>query len=264
MIQDSLSIFVGVLRKKSLDYTCFQFFQQDDFVVYIGTMLELIGYLIPYLEVRCCNKLFPAENAEVYLAFCEIDSTVLEVFLKFLDVRVFENFFRYHEKAFTGLVVSVVDRGDSNTVLDENKVYNLKQGISVASRYLLREAQIKEEGFSEKIQAIRQNNQSILEDHIINTVKALLNLNYSERIKDMFIEQVLLLLMLSLNRQEIFISMRLTLINYLPQHANAVDTNFMELGLISLERPNMLNWRKKFGEIIEWVTNAKATPITPF
>lgn len=266
ILQESLSSFVGVLRKKSLDYTCFQFFQQPEYVMYVGTMFELVGYIIPFLEVALYSpKLFPAENLEVYFIFCEIDSSILEILLKYLDSKVFENFFQYHEKAFLGMIASVVDRSDTNTVLDENKIYNLKSSITLLCKYLLRESQIKEEGLFEKIQVIRTTNQGTLKEQINNILKALLNLNYSERIKDMFIEQILSLLMISSKREEIMIEMRHTMVNHIPQFAAAVDGMFVEIGLISLERPNLLGWRKKFGELIEWITTSKASPTTtPF
>lgn len=51
IILDCLITFVGVLRKKSLDYACFQYFNQPDYAIFIGTMMELIGLILPYLEV---------------------------------------------------------------------------------------------------------------------------------------------------------------------------------------------------------------------
>lgn len=56
ILLDCLSIFVGVLRKKSLDYTCFQYFNQPDYAIFLGTMMELIGILLPYLEVASLNN----------------------------------------------------------------------------------------------------------------------------------------------------------------------------------------------------------------
>lgn len=200
----------------------------------------------------------------MYLAFCEIDSSVLEVLLKYLDTKVFEHFFMYHGMAFAGLVASLMDRGEAKTMIDENKVYNLKQGVAVACKYLLREAQIKEEGVLDKITNIRQTNAPVFEEHIQTTLKGLLYLNYSERIKDMLVEQILMLIMLSPNRQELLILIRHTVMNHVPQYASTVDGMFVEISNISIERPNIITWRKKFGDLIEWITTAKSTPTTPF
>ena len=198
------------------------------------------------------------------MAFCEIDGSVLEILLKYIDITVYDTFFRYHQMTFSSFVTANLERNDTNTVNDENRVYNLKQQIAVTCKYLLREAQIKEEGLAEKIQVIRMNNHTTFEEHVKDTLRALLNLNYSERIKDMFIEQILMLVMLSVKREDAMMMIRNTLIIHLPQYTPTIDGMFREVACLSLDRPSMLHWRKKFGDLIEWITSTKSTPTSSF
>lgn len=48
-----IGVLVGVLKKKTMDYSCFQYFDRSEYTIYLGTMIELIGILLPYMDVAC-------------------------------------------------------------------------------------------------------------------------------------------------------------------------------------------------------------------
>lgn len=61
--QDSLEIFLEILRKKSVDFCTFQFFGSMVFVNYLGVCFDLIKIILPFLDVRLFFSLVPSRRS---------------------------------------------------------------------------------------------------------------------------------------------------------------------------------------------------------
>lgn len=182
-----------------------------------------------------------------------MDPSVFEIMLHQLDSSIFNIVFTYQSMSFGLLIETVIERGDTKTINDENKLYNLKQSLVVTCRFLLKEARIKEEGIEEKVLQIRNSNIANLDDLLVFTVKALLGLNYSERIKDMMVEQLFVLFMFHTNQDELFAKMRRALSEGNVEVPSMLDTLLSELAQIPINKDYLIQWRKKYSEIIDWI-----------
>ena len=195
-ITDTLGIFVAVLRKKCLDFTSFQFFNDTDFVSYLQSQLDLVALMLPYLD------LLPDDSLQVYLAFNELDSSIYEVLYNYLDHKVFRVVFDYFALAFARLVASFFEQHGNRTVHEETTLYCLKQSLVVAVRFVLREQRIR---LDSKLTDIRASVSLQLQSILRQTFKALLKLSYSERARDMLVEATFAACMMAADRSGILL-----------------------------------------------------------
>lgn len=182
-----------------------------------------------------------------------MDPSIFEVLLHQLDSSIFNILFTYQNMSFGFLIENALEKGENNTINDENKIYNLKQSFVVACKFLLKESRIKEEGIENKVSQVRNVNSGVLDELLVTTVKALLNLNYSERIKDMLTEQLFMLFMFHTRPEDLYSKMRDALHFNSPQGSSMIDTLLAELIQIPINKDYLLQWRKKHSEILDFI-----------
>lgn len=186
-----------------------------------------------------------------------MDPGVFEVLLLYMDPKIFEILFTYHAMSFGKMITTASEQSETNNLSDENKLYNLKQAFVSTCRFLMRESQIKQEGVEQKVAQIRLNSTPLLEEQMHNTVKAMLSLNYSERTKDILVEQLFALVCFYPSRQDAFTKLKNCLQSYVSSNPSTFEAMFREFASLSCSRESLLIWKKRYSDIIEWINTAK-------
>lgn len=190
-----------------------------------------------------------------------MDAGVLEVMLYRLDHSVFDVHFTYLSMAFGSLVEKVAQQCDTNTMNDETKIYNLKHCFISMCQYLLREYKIKESSIEAKIDQIRASNASTLQSLLASTIKALTSLNYTDRVRDMLLDQAFHIFAFHPLTDDLYASMITYLVSDIAYSTSTLESLYYELANIQVNRECHIQWRNKCADIVNWINARKNSQI---
>lgn len=113
-----------------------------------------------------------------------------EILFESFGPPIYSLIFMFLRLSFLRLINSYTESSENRTLTEENKIFQIKNSLSVACKFLMRERRVRVNGADSKVQAILQENDSNNSIFIGHIMKALLTLNYGERTKDLLNEML--------------------------------------------------------------------------
>lgn len=150
------------------------------------------------------NQFLPEESNSIFAIFCELDTAINEILFENFGTPIYSLIFMYFRMTFLRLINCYTESSENRTLTEENKIFQIKNSISVVCKFLMRERRVRVNSADSKVQEILLENDSNNSMFIGHILKALLTLNYGERTKDLLNEMLYFLVGFSENQVLIY------------------------------------------------------------
>ncbi len=163
----------------------------------------------------------------------------------------------YLRLSFLRLINNYTESSENRTLAEENKIFQIKNTLSVVCKFLMRERRVRVNGADTKVQQILQENESNNSMFIGHILKALLTLNYGERTKDLLNEMLYFLVGFSENQILIYSKILEFLSDYILQGVQNPAVHLRYEGLVEqtcfkfYTVLSCMEFKRKFGGFME-------------